>query len=204
MIIFPTGIAITDTEHKSLLHVVSDPEAWLLAAITEKAALRMTALIKEWQPKLFADPSITELPADSNELCELIMARSDYKTRLQQEDELGVITPSYNLAKFEGTARVGKTYRRQDRVPSDATVTLFPSGMDLSDIDCDCILAYVQDLDDWVIGALMGQVNRGRKTMIETWQSIILADPDISTMPATEAGLINMIVSREDYQNRNN
>jgi len=40
--------------------------------------------------------------------------------------------------------------------------------------------------------------------MLREWQPIILADPDISTMPATEDGLIDMIVSRDDYQARNN
>ena len=202
MIIFPTGIKITDTEHKSLLHIVSNPEEWLLDAITEKAGVRRDDLIKEWQPKLFADPSVTELPADAHALCTLIMARDDYKTRLQHDADQDppVTLHNHNIAKFEGTSRVGKTIKRLDRVPSDATVTLFPSGMDLSDIDCNCILAYIQDLSDWVIGALMGQINRGKKQMIGEWQPIILADPDVSTMPATEEGLINMIVARDDYK----
>jgi hypothetical protein len=206
MIIFPTGIAITDMENKSLLHMVSDPEEWLLATITEKAKLRKNALIKEWQPRLFADPSVTEVPADVHELCELIMARSDYKSRVQNDAEQDPpeIPRKHNIAKFEGTSRVGLPVKRPDRVPSDATVILFPSGIDLSDIDFKCIMAYVQDLDDWVIGALMGQINRGKKKMIEVWQPVILADAEVATMPATEAGLINMIVSREDYQTRNN
>jgi len=206
MIIFPTGIAITDMENKSLLYMVSNPEEWVLNAITEKAKSRRNALIKEWEPRLFADPAVTELPADAHELCALIMARDDYKTRLQQDavEDPPVALNKHATAKFEGISRVGLTVRRPDRVPSDATVTLFPSGMDLSDIDCDCILAYVQDLDDWVIGALMGQINRGKKKMIETWKPIILADPDVTTMPATEDGLINMIVARDDYQARNN
>ena len=202
MIIFSNGISITDSEHKSLLHITPNPEEWLMAAITEKARLRRDALIKEWKPKLFNDESVTELPADAHALCDLIMARDDYKSRAEKkaEDPLG----KHNIAKFEGTSRVGLTVRRPDRNPNDATVTLFPSGIDLGDEDCHCILAYVQDLDDWIIGALMGQVNRGKKRMIETWEPIILGDPDVSTMPATEEGLINMIVSRDDYQNRNN
>jgi len=194
MIIFPSGLTITDTENKSLLYIVADSEAWLLATITEKARLRRNALIKEWESRLFADSFVTELPADEHELCVLIMARDDYKTRLQQDVAEDLPAPLYKHAtvKFEGTSRV----------PGDATVTLFPNGLDLSDIDCHCILAYVQDLSDWVIGALMGQINRGKKKMIETWKPIILADPDVTTMPATEEGLINMIVARDDYQAR--
>ena len=202
MILFPTGIAITDTENKSVLHIVSDPEAWLLAAITEKARLRREALINEWRPRLFADASVTELPTDDDEMCALIMTRDDYKTRLQQDAAQDPPVPlvKHATAKLEGTSRVGLTVRRPDRVPGNATVTLFASGLDLSDTDTNCILAYVQDLEDWAIGALMGQVNRGKKKMIAKYEPIIRADPTVTTMPATEDGLITMIVARLDYR----
>ena len=206
MIIFPNGIKLMDTEHKSLLHLVSDPEVWLMASIIEKAKLRREALIAEWQPRLFADERVIELPADAHALCDLIMARDDYKSRLQRDaaEDPPIMLDKYNIAKFEGTSRKGMTVRRPDRVPSNATVILFPDGLDLSDIDANCILAYAQDLDDWVIGALMGQINRGKKLMLREWQPIILADSEVITMPATEAGLIDMIVARNDYKTRNN
>jgi len=202
MILFPTGISITNTENKSLLHIVSAPEAWLLAAITEKARLRREALISEWRPRLFADASVTELPADDDEMCALIMARDDYKTRLQQDAAQDPPAPldKHATAKFEGTSRAGKAVKRPDRVPGDATVTLFAGGLDLSDTDTNCILAYVQDLEDWAIGALMGMVNRGKKKMISKYEPIIRADASVTTMPATEDGLITMILARSDYQ----
>jgi len=202
MIIFSVGIKITGTEHKSLLHIVANPEEWLLAVITEKAKVRRNALIKEWQPKLFADPSVTDLPADAHALCTLIMARDDYKTRLQQDAEHDSSEPLHKhaTAKFEGTSRVGLTVKRPDRVPGDATVTLFADGIDLADVDVNCILAYVQDLEDWIIGALMGQINRGKKKMIAQYEPIIRADSSVTMMPATEEGLINMIVARDDYK----
>jgi hypothetical protein len=202
MNVFPTGIRITSIEQACLLHIVSDPEAWLIAAITEKARLRREALISEWRPKLFADASVTELPASDDELCTLIMARDDYKTRLQQDAAADPPVPldKHATAKFEGTSRVGKVVKRPDRVPGDATVTLFASGIDLSDIDTNCILAYVQDIPDWAIGALMGQVNRGKKKMISKYHPIILADASVTVMPATEDGLITMILARADYQ----
>ena len=189
MIIFPTGIVITDTENKGLLHIVADPEAWLLAAITEKARLRRDALINEWRPRLFADASVTELPADDEALCTLIMARSDYKTRLQQDAAQDPPESPYrhNIARHAAIDRSG------------TTVTLFASGIDLTDTDTNCILAYIQDLSDWVLGALLGQINRGKKQMIAKYEPIIRADPAVTTMPATEDGLINMIAARSDY-----
>ena len=202
MVIFSTGIKITYVENKSLLQIVANPEEWLLAVITEKTKGRKNALIKEWQPKLFADPAVTELPASDDEMCALIMARSDYKTRLQKDAAQDPPVPldKHATDKFEGTSRVGKNVRRLDRNPSDATVTLFPSGIDLADVDVNCIMAFVQDLDNWVIGALMGQINRGKKKMINQYHPIIMADPDVTTMPATEEGLISMIVTRDDYR----
>jgi hypothetical protein len=189
MIIFPTGIVITDTENKGLLHIVSNPEAWLLAATTEKARLRREALIAEWRPRLFADPAVTELPADDEDLCTLIMARSDYKTRLQRDaDQEPPESPyRHNIARHAAIDRSG------------TTVTLFASGIDLTDTDTNCILAYIQDLSDWVLGALLGQINRGKKQMIAKYEPIIRADPAVTTMPATEDGLINMIAARSDY-----
>ena len=76
--------------------------------------------------------------------------------------------------------------------------------MDLIDEDCHCILAYVQDLDDWVLGALLGQINRGKKRMIKEYHPIIMDDPNVTIMPATEDELIAMIVARDDYKMRNN
>jgi len=190
MILFSTGLSLTTIEQLSALYITSDLEKWLFDAIIEKGKVRQKALIHDWQPTLLADPSVTELPANVHELCALIMARNDYKTRLQQDAEL---TPPeefdrHNLDRYEAVDRSGET------------VTLFPNGMDVTDVNTNCILAYNQDLESWVIGALLGLINRGKKKMLETWQPIILADPDVTTMPATEDGLINMIVARDDYK----
>lgn len=201
MHIFSDGIRITDSEHKCLLHVVADPEAWLLDAITEKARLRREALINDWRPRLLADPTVTELPTDNDALCALIMARDDYKTRLQQDAAADPPVPlnRHATAKFNGTSRVGMSYRRPDRMPGDATVTLFSTGIDLADTDTNCILAYAQDLDDWIIGALMGQINRGKKKMIRQYQQVLLDDFSVTVIPATEDELINVITNRFDY-----
>jgi hypothetical protein len=118
------------------------------------------------------------------------MARSDYKTRVQQD---ATLTPAVSPAR-DNIARHGAIDR------SGSTVTLFEDGINLADMDTQCILAYVQDLDDWVLGALLGQMNRGKKKMLAQYQPIILDDPSVTTMPATEDGLVAMILARADYQ----
>ena len=190
MIIFPTGILLTANENSSLLHMVPDAETWLSSTITEKARLRRDALIQEWRPKLYADDSVTELPANSDDLAALILARSDYKTRAQQDAVADPVEPTSTTNKdtYDGVTRSG------------STVTLFGSGINLADLTGNCILSSIQNLEEWVIGALMGMVNRGKKKMIAKYHPIIMEDSSVTTMPATEDGLITMILARSDYQ----
>ena len=190
MIIFPTGIVLTANENSSLLHVVPDAETWLFSTITEKARLRRDALIEEWRPTLYADASVTELPANPDDLATLILARDDYRTRAQKDAaaEPVVTTSTTNKDKYDAVTRSG------------STVTLFGSGITIADLAGNCILSFVQGLDEWIYGALMGQINRGKKKMIAKYHPIIMDDASVTTMPATEDGLVTMILARADYQ----
>jgi hypothetical protein len=190
MIIFSSGIVLTANENSCLLHIVSDAEAWLSSTITEKARLRRDALIEAWRPTLYADSSVTELPAAADDLATLILARSDYRTRLQNDAAQTPVETASTHSK--------DTYDAVSR--SGSTVTLFGSGITIADLSANCIMAYVQDLEDWIIGALMGMVNRGKKKMIKQYHPIIMADASVTTMPATEDGLVTMILARSDYQ----
>ena len=204
MIIFSSGIVLTANENSSLLHVVPDAETWLSSTITEKARLRRDALIEEWRPTVYADASVTELPANPDDLATLILARSDYKTRVQQDAAADpvIATSTTNRDVYGyGTPNVLESTPAITR--SGSTVTLFSSGITIADLSGNCILAFVQNLEELVIGALMGQVNRGKKQMIAKYHPIIMADASVTTMPATEDGLITMILARDDYKRSN-
>jgi hypothetical protein len=190
MIIFSSGIVLTANENSCLLHIVSDAEAWLSSTITEKARLRRDALIEEWRPRLYADASVTELPADADDLATLILARSDYRTRLQNDaaQTPAETTNTHSKDTYDAVSRSG------------STVTLFSSGITIPDLSGNCILAYVQNLEEWIYGAILGQVNRGKKKMIAKYHPIIMDDASVTVMPATEDGLITMILARGDYQ----
>jgi hypothetical protein len=189
MLIHSSGIVLTANENSSLLHMVSNAETWVTSTIAEKARLRRDALIKDWRPILYADDSVTELPADDDDLATLILARSDYRTRAQKDAAADPVVPvsTVQRSKYAAVTRSG------------STVTLFSSGITIADLSANCVLAYVQNLEEWVIGAVMGQVNRGKKKMISKYHPIIMADDSVSTMPATEDGLITMILARSDY-----
>jgi len=191
MIFFPAGIKLAQDEYSALLYIKADPEEWLREAVTEKSLRRGEALINEWHPRLFANPEITELPADRDALLALIMTQPGYKTRLQQDAEQVPPEPvnRHNSDRYAAKVR-----------PSRDQVTLFSTGIDVPIIDCACILAYVQDIEEWLYGALLGQINRGKKKMIRQYQSVLLADPDVATFPANQDELIQLITSRSDYE----
>jgi len=190
MIIFPSGITLTANENSCLLHIVADAETSVTSTIAEKAQRRRDALIEEWRPTLYADASVTELPANPDDLATLILTRSDYRTRIQQDAAADpvVATSTIQKDKYDAVSRSG------------STVTLFSSGITIPDLSGNCILAYVQNLEEWVYGAVLGMVNRGKKKMIAQYHPIIMDDPSVTTMPATEDGLITMILARSDYQ----
>ena len=190
MIIFPSGITLTANENSCLLHMVPDAEAWISSTVAEKAQRRRDALIEEWRPTLYADASVTELPANPDDLATLILTRSDYQTRIQQDAAADpvVATSTTQKDKYDAVSRSG------------STVTLFGSGINLADLTGNVILAYVQNLEEWAIGAVLGMSNRGKKKMVSQYHPVILADSSVTTMPATEDGLIAMILARSDYR----
>ena len=189
MIIWESGLILTSNEHRCLLHAVNDPEQVLRDSIAEKARLRRDALISEWRPRLYADASVTELPANDDDLATLILARSDYQSRAQKDAAAERVVP-ISTEQRDKYAAVNR---------SGSTVTLFASGITIPDLSANCILAHVQNIEEWAMGAIRGQVSHGKKRMIAKYHPIIMADARVTTMPATEDGLITMILARADY-----
>ena len=58
------------------------------------------------------------------------------------------------------------------------------------------------DIQEWVDGAIDGKINNCKKRMLAEWQPKLMADPEVESIPATEEGLINLIVARADYKDR--
>jgi hypothetical protein len=188
MLLFESGLTVTVIEQKCLLHMHEVLDTWLTNMVSAKVSARRDALTTTWRPTLLADPDVTELPGDSDSLVNLILARSDYRTRAQKDS-----------AESEPTRLVGtNAYNAVDR--SGTTVTLIPSGITISDLDTNILLAYLQNIESWVKGGLMGHINRGQKRMLNQYIPILEADSDVSTMPATNDGLITLITGRSDYR----
>lgn len=58
------------------------------------------------------------------------------------------------------------------------------------------------DVNDWVQQAVIGKVSNCTKRLAEEAQQVLLADPAVTSMPATSEGMIAEYMARPDYMNR--
>ena len=58
------------------------------------------------------------------------------------------------------------------------------------------------DINQWVQDAVKGKINNCKKRLIKSWQPILLADAEVETIPATEDGMLSVIIAHKDYKNR--
>lgn len=72
----------------------------------------------------------------------------------------------------------------------------------LTDDDVKCLKNDLLDIDQWVQDAVKGKVEQCKKRMIQEWTPKLMNDPDVSTIPADEKQLIDLVVSRVDYKDR--
>ena len=83
---------LTTTEEQVLGNDLLDIQGWVDGAVNGKINNCKKRMLREWHPKLLADPAVTSLPATEEELIALIVARSDYKnaTTRVAEDQAGM------------------------------------------------------------------------------------------------------------------
>ena len=74
-------VNISDAEEACLLNDVLDIDDWVEKAVKGKINQCRKRLIREWQPKLFADPAVITMPADETEFILMVLGRTDYKNR---------------------------------------------------------------------------------------------------------------------------
>ena len=76
---------LTATEESVLLNDLLNIQDWVDGALNGKINNCKKRMIAEWMPKLYADESVTQIPADDDEKIILIVARDDYKNRTEKE-----------------------------------------------------------------------------------------------------------------------
>ena len=78
---------LTTIEVSVLKNDLLDIQDWVTKAIDGKVKNCKKRMIAEWTPKLMADSSVESIPADEDKLIELIVARDDYKNRVEREND---------------------------------------------------------------------------------------------------------------------
>ena len=82
-----TKRTLTTTEESVLKNDLTNVQVWVDGAIDGKANNCKKRMVAEWMPKLYADESVTQIPADEDELIAMIVARDDYKNRVDRDKE---------------------------------------------------------------------------------------------------------------------
>ena len=78
---------LTATEESVLKNDLLDVQDWVTKAIDGKVSNCKKRMIAEWLPKLYADDSVSSIPASEDEIVALVVARSDYKDRASRDAE---------------------------------------------------------------------------------------------------------------------
>ena len=74
--------------------------------------------------------------------------------------------------------------------------------IEISDINEKIMLNDLRDIDDWVQKAVTGKMNQCKKRMAIQATAVLKADDSVETMPATDDGIIETLLARDDYKNR--
>ena len=78
---------LSSTEESVLKNDLADIQDWVNSAINGKVSNCKKRLVAEWLPKLYADDSVSSIPASEDEIVALVVARSDYKDRAARDAE---------------------------------------------------------------------------------------------------------------------
>ena len=78
---------LSSTEESVLKNDLLDVQDWVDGAINGKISNCKKRMISEWLPKLYADDSVSSIPASEDEIVAMVVARDDYKNRAARDAE---------------------------------------------------------------------------------------------------------------------
>ena len=79
-------VQLSDREVACLKNDLMDIDEWVQKAVIGKVNNCKKRLIREWQPKMFADPNVTSIPGDESGFIDLVFTHPDYKDRDAREE----------------------------------------------------------------------------------------------------------------------
>jgi hypothetical protein len=82
-----TKRTLTGTEESVLLHQLTDVNEWVVGALDGKINTIKKRMVEEARQVLYADESVTQIPASDDEIIGVYVARSDYKNRAERDEK---------------------------------------------------------------------------------------------------------------------
>ncbi len=76
---------LSSTEESVLKNDLLDVQDWVDKAIDGKVNNCKKRMLSEWLPKLYADDSVSSIPASEDEIVAMIVARDDYQNRSDRD-----------------------------------------------------------------------------------------------------------------------
>jgi hypothetical protein len=80
-------VTISAADETALDNDLLDKNNWIQEAVRGKINNCKKRMINTWRPIVFADDSVTTIPANDDDFIAMIIARDDYKTRAEREAE---------------------------------------------------------------------------------------------------------------------
>ena len=80
-------VTISSADETALDNDLIDKNAWIQLAVSGKINNAKKRMINTWRPIIFADDSVTSIPANDDDFIALVVARDDYKTRAERDAE---------------------------------------------------------------------------------------------------------------------
>ena len=81
---------LSSTEEAVLKNDLLDVQDWVDGAVDGKISNCKKRMLREWLPKLYADDSVSSIPASEDEIIAMIVARDDYKDRAARAEGGGL------------------------------------------------------------------------------------------------------------------
>ena len=81
---------LTSLEESILMHDLLDPNVWVIGALDGKINNVKKRMLEEARQVLYADESVTQIPASDDEIITMYVARDDYKNRAERDAEQDV------------------------------------------------------------------------------------------------------------------
>ena len=78
---------LTSVEESVLMHDILDANEWVVSALNGKINNVKKRMLEEARQVLYADESVTQIPASDDEIITMYVARDDYKNRAERAAE---------------------------------------------------------------------------------------------------------------------